>query len=174
MWRWSQCFLLFYYYEKTDNTHWRLTSMTTRCKKWGARSIKLLAQPGIIPFEMFCHVCQFSHSLRLCMFNLGRWVQSLIICHRKKKVTWIYHKNIVKGVNRHFQRTWVVETAKCSPFAIEVRIKNLHRTDICNLSEEYHLCKRNFHYCIWFCTILASFLKRLYLRFLFYSGWDNH
>lgn len=34
--------------------------------------IKLLAQPGIIPFEMFCHVCQFNHSLRLCMFNLGR------------------------------------------------------------------------------------------------------
>lgn len=68
-----------------------------------SKLIWLLAQPSIIPFEMFCHVCQFSHSLRCCMFNLGRWVQSLKICHRKKKATSIYDKNIVNGLNTHFR-----------------------------------------------------------------------
>lgn len=68
-----------------------------------SKLIWLLAQPSIIPFEMFFHVCQFSHSLRCCMFNLGRWVQSLKICHRKKKATSIYDKNIVNGLNTHFR-----------------------------------------------------------------------
>lgn len=62
-----------------------------------SRLIKLLAQPSIIPSEMFCHVCQFSHTLRCCMFNLGKWVQSLKICHQKKKSDFSLWQKYSKG-----------------------------------------------------------------------------
>lgn len=89
-----------------------------------SKLIWLLAQPSIIPFEMFCHVCQFSHSLRCCMFNLGRWVQSLKICHRKKKATSIYDKNIVNGLNTHFREHEHLRS--CQVFISWNRIKIKH------------------------------------------------
>lgn len=89
-----------------------------------SKLIWLLAQPSIIPFEMFCHVCQFSHSLRCCMFNLGRWVQSLKICHQKKKATSIYDKNIVNGLNTHFREHEHLRS--CQVFISWNRIKIKH------------------------------------------------